>query len=177
MARKLEFVVNIAILIVAALASVVLVKNYLSRRTARDMPPQIAVGTKLSVPGIDWRVNGNTLVLAVSTNCHYCTESAPFYRRLAADLPRRRVHLTAILPENVEEGGKYLRSLGLQVSDVRQGSFRSLKIRGTPTLMLVDERGLIRYVWEGKLSAETEHQVIETVLATPASGSPARTGP
>ncbi len=177
MARKLEFVTNIAILIVAALASVVLVKNYLSQRTTRDMPQRIAIGTKLSVPGIDWGVNGNTLVLALSTNCHYCTESSPFYRRLSAELPRQRVHLTALLPENVEEGAKYVRSLGLQVSDVRQGSFQGLKIRGTPTLMLVDERGLVRFVWEGKLSAETEQQVIDTVLATPPSGFPTPTGP
>ncbi len=175
MARKLEIATNIAILIVATLASAVLVRNYLfPRTTTSERPPSVAVGTSLSVPGFDWRANGNTLVLALSTTCHFCSESAPFYRRLADELSRRRVHLTAILPQNADESAEYLRALQLQFGDVRQVPLRTLQIRGTPTLMLVDERGVVRHVWEGMLTAEKEQQVFEAVLATPSRGAPER---
>jgi hypothetical protein len=177
MARKLEIATNIAILIVATLASVVLVRNYLFPRTNGERPRSVALGTTLSVPGLDWRANGNTLVLALSTNCHFCSESAPFYRRLAAELSHRRVHLTAVLPQNADESGAYLRTLQLPVGDVRQIPLRTLQIRGTPTLMLVDERGVVRNVWEGKLTAEREQQVLEVVFAAPSRmPDPARIG-
>ncbi|HET8773913.1 MAG TPA: hypothetical protein VFP80_08990 [Thermoanaerobaculia bacterium] len=173
MARKLEIATNIAILIAATLASVVLVRNFLFPRTANSArPPSVAVGTTLSVPGFDWRSNGNTVVLALSTNCHFCSESAPFYRRLADELSRRRVHLTAVLPQDANESGEYLRALQLAFGDVRQIPLRTLQIRGTPTLLLVDERGVVRHVWEGKLTAEREQQVLETVLAIPARPTP-----
>jgi hypothetical protein len=174
MARKLEIATNVAILVVATLASVVLVRNYLFPRAKSERPRPVVVGTTLSVPGFDWRANGNTLVLALSTNCHYCSESAPFYRRLMDELSRRRVHLTAVLPQNADESGAYLRTLQLPVGDVRQIPLRTLQIRGTPTLLLVDERGVVRHVWEGKLTAEREQQVLAAVLATPSRGTPER---
>ena len=164
MTKKLETVTNIAILIVAVLAGAVLVKNYLLPRAPRKMPEQIPVGTKLSVPGVDWQANGNTLVLVLTTGCEYCSESAPFYRRLAAELPRQRVHMTAVLPQTVEEGREYLRKLEVDVSDVRQSSLEVLKIHATPTLVLADEQGVVLNVWLGQLSADKQQQVIETVL-------------
>jgi hypothetical protein len=178
MARKLETLTNIAVITVAVLASTVLVRNRLLTRAALRAPRQIAAGAKVSVPGLDWRAKGNTVLMALSPTCHFCTESAPFYRRLAAELSNRPVQLTALFPEGSEnKGGEYLKGLGLQVNDVREGSFSSLHIRGTPTLILVDEQGVARNVWAGKLSPETERDVIKTVLAaapccTPASGSP-----
>lgn len=173
MARKLEIATNIAILIAATLASVVLVRNFLFPGKANsERPPSVAVGTTLSVPGFDWRSNGNTVVLALSTSCHFCSESAPFYRRLADELSRRRVHLTAVLPQNADESSEYLRALQLAFGDVRQVPLRALQIRGTPTLLLVDERGVVRHVWEGKLTPEREQQVLEAVLAIPARPTP-----
>jgi hypothetical protein len=175
MARKLEIATNIAILIVATLATVVLARNFLFPRTTNgERPPSVAVGTTLSVPGFDWRANGTTVVLALSTNCHFCSESAPFYRRLAEELSRRRVHLTAVLPQNADESSDYLRALQLAFGDVRQIPLRTLQIRGTPTLLLVDERGVVRNVWEGKLTAEREQQVLEAVLDHPSPGPPDR---
>lgn len=163
MTKKLEVVTNIAILVVAVIASAVLVKNYLLSKPGRGMPLQIAVGEKFSLTGVDWQANGNTLVLALAPGCDSCSESAPFYRRLRAELPTRQVHMTAVLPESVEEGRQYLRSLQVEIGDVRQGSFRSLKINGTPTLILVDQQGVVRNVWLGRFPPEKEQQVIDTI--------------
>ena len=163
MTKKLEIATNVSILIVAILASAVLIKNYLLPQPQPDQPPQVAAGDKLSIEGIDWQANGNTLLVALSPGCDSCSESAPFYRRLATELPS--LHMTALLTQSVEEGRQYLRSLDVNISDVRQGSFRQLKIRGTPTLILVDQQGLVRNVWLGRPYAEKEQEVIETIRA------------
>jgi hypothetical protein len=162
MTKKLETVTNVAIVMVAVIASAVLVKNYLLAGSGRGRPPQIAVGEKFSLTGVEWQANGNTLVVALAPGCDSCSESAPFYRRLTAELPSQ-LHLTAVLPESVEEGREYLRSLKVEIGDVRQGSFRSLKIAGTPTLILVDQHGVVRNVWLGRFPPEKEQEVIDTI--------------
>lgn len=163
MTRKLDIVTNIAIVIVALIASAVLVKNYLQSKAEQGVPPQIGVGEKFSLTDVDWKGNGNTLVLALASGCDSCSESAPFYRRLTADLPAERVHITAVLPESVEESREYLRSLKVEIGDVRQGSFQSLKIKGTPTLILVDPEGVVRNVWLGRFPPDKEQQVIDII--------------
>lgn len=163
MTKKLDIVTNIALVIVAVIASAVLVRNYLLSRAGRDLPPQIAVGEKLSLTGVDWQGYGATLVLALAPGCDSCSESAPFYRRLTAELATQRVHMTGVLPASVEESREYLRSLKVEIADVRQGSFEALKIRGTPTLILVDQQGVVVNVWLGRFPPEQEQQVIDTI--------------
>lgn len=88
---KIETAANIATLCTALLVSAVLVKTYLLPSQSRNVLParlpvsaneSVVVGTSLSdrVPGVDWNKDGQTLLLALSTGCHYCTESAPFFR-------------------------------------------------------------------------------------------------
>jgi thiol-disulfide isomerase/thioredoxin len=163
MTKKLDILTNIAIVIVALIASAVLVKNYLLSKPEQGVPLQIAVGEKLSLTDVDWKGNRNTLVLALTPGCDSCSESAPFYRRLSAELPVQRVHLTAVLPASVEESREYLRSLKVEIGDVRQGSFQSLKVEGTPTLILVDEEGVVRNVWLGRFPPDKEQQVIDII--------------
>lgn len=163
MNKKLDIATNIALVMAALIASVVLVRNYLLSRSEREMPPQIAVGEKLPLAGVDWRGNGTTLVLALAPGCDSCRESAAFYRRLTAELATQRIHMTAVLPERVEESREYLRSLKVEIGDVRQCSFEDLKIRGTPTLILVDEQGAVLNVWLGRLPPENEQQAIDTI--------------
>jgi hypothetical protein len=163
MTKRLESVTNIAILIAAVIASAVLVRNYFLSGPGPGLPPQIAVGEKFPLADVDWKGNGNTLVLALAPGCESCSESAPFYRRLTAELPAQRIHMTAVLPESVEQSREYLRGLVVEVDDVRQGSFALLKIRGTPTLILVDEQGVVRNVWLGRFPPDKEQQVIDTI--------------
>ena len=163
MTKRLESVTNIAILIAAVIASAVLVRNYLLSGPGPDLPPQIGVGEKFPLADVDWKANGTTLVLALAPGCDSCSESAPFYRRLTGELAAQRIHMTAVLPESVEDSREYLRRLKVEVGDVRQGSFESLKIRGTPTLILIDAQGVVRNVWLGRFPPDREQQVIDTI--------------
>lgn len=164
--RRVEFATNLAIIITALLICAVIVKAYfLSPRppTAGAAEVRTRVGETLSIPGIEWPGRARTLVLALSSDCGYCTSSAPFYQRLAQQ--RGEVRLVAVTPHKVEAGRKYLEKLGVPVSEVTQVPLESIGVQGTPTLLLVDERGSVTKEWIGKLPAEQEAEVLDHLSA------------
>ncbi len=150
--EKTEAVSNIATVCVATLLSVVLVKLYLlpaQRVTAPVRPAaptvaSVAAGTSLKdkLPGVDWASNEKTLVLAISTTCHFCRESEPFYRRLRQELGGR-MKIIAVLPPPTTEAEQYLKSADLRVDQVKELSLDRIGVRGTPTILLVDGKGVV----------------------------------
>ena len=164
MIKRLEAFTNVAILVVATLASAALVK-YLRSPQQGLLPPQVKVGQSLDLRGIDWQSSRSTLVMALQTTCHFCSESAPFYRRLVAAAGQSHVPIVAVLPEAKHESEAYLRELQVDVPNVRQVSFRDIQIRGTPTLLLVDRTGVVRQMWVGKLPADREQDVLDQLDA------------
>lgn len=163
MFRGTEMAANVAIVIVGIVLGVVLVKNNLLQSPpAMAAPPAgIAPGTKLDLPGVDWQANERTLVLALSTGCRFCTESAPFYKRLAQEKPNlKNIRLVAVFPEPVEQSRKYLSDLGVTVDEVRQGRLDSLGVVGTPTLIVADANGAVAGSLRGKLSSDKENELL-----------------
>ena len=161
---KLEVLANAATILVSLLLSAVLVKVFLlPQPVAHPSGPafRVARGTNIrsTLPGVDWAKNGRTLVLAVSTRCHLCSESAPFFRRITQERPKD-VRLVAVLPQPVSDARKYLEEEGVLVDDVRQAPLSSIGVTGTPTLLLVDRDGTVGDVWTGKLPEDGERQVL-----------------
>lgn len=148
---------NVAI-ILAVLAIVVLfVRNYTRKP---DFPPTIAAGAKLPLKDANWQSSQKSLVLAVSTTCHFCEESAGFYRQLVSQCKQQHVRVIAVLPQSVGESESYLKNEGVTVDEVRQVVFSDMQIGGTPTLLLVDGSGTVKDVWIGKLPDDQEKDVI-----------------
>lgn len=164
LSKAIETSANIAIIMVSVLLCVTLIKNEFnsSPQPAASGPPKantsIRQGDKLTLPEVDWQKNGQTLLLALSTTCHYCTESAAFYRRLKQD--GGDIHLLAVFPQAAEEGEAYLKKLAVPVDEVRQVPFESLNVSGTPTVLLVDGSGEVKASWVGKLPSNQETEVI-----------------
>ncbi len=160
--KRIELVANLAIIVVAIMLGVVLVKTY-RRSSAAQTTATAAVrpGTKLSLPGVDWKANGRTLVMALSTQCHFCSESAQFYQRVAQERTRAgSLRLVAVLPQPVDESQQYLKELGVTVDDVKQLRLDSIGVNGTPTLIMANSEGIVADSWRGKLSDEKELEVI-----------------
>lgn len=166
MFKGTELAANVAIILVGILLGTVLVKNNLfSSPPAMAAPPAaptaIAPGTKLSVAGVDWKANQRTLILALSVGCRFCTESAPFYKRLAqerANFPN--IRLVAVFPQPVAEAQKYLSDLGVSVDEVRQARLDSIGVAGTPTLIFADASGAVVASWRGKLPGDKETELL-----------------
>ncbi len=166
MSQKIELAANVAIIVVCLLVGATLVKRHLLPEAGSAAPrgDEVQPGAKLALPAVNWSASPRSLVLVLSNHCHFCTESAPFYRRLATQAPKT-LRLIAVLPQSVQEGQDYLRTLELPVTEVRQANPASLKVRGTPTLILVDQQGLVTKVWRGKLSTEREAEVIASLAS------------
>lgn len=162
--KRVELLANVVIIVVAVLLGGVLVKRYLlPQAESPQAQARIQPGTKLSVPGIEWGKNERTLLLVLSTTCHYCTESSPFYQRLAREKAEKGgVGLVALLPQSVDESQKYLNGLGVSVDDIKQAGPDAVPVRGTPTLIMADREGAVVESWVGKLPAEKEAEVLNS---------------
>lgn len=162
--KKLEAAAYVAIILLALVTAAVLAKKFLLAGAGRP-DPRIAAGTKLSLPGVDWAERDKTMLLVLSTDCRYCTESAPFYQRVAAEAARLpNVRLVAALPQPPGESREYLSRHGVAVGEVVQALPPALGVAGTPTLILVDRSGAVVRSWVGKLP-EGEEAAVLTMLA------------
>jgi hypothetical protein len=170
--KRIEAGANVAIIVVALLLGAVLVKRFLLPGGEAARPDlRVPAGTKATLPGVDWARNGRTLVLVLSRDCRFCTESAPFYRRLAGEAGGRRdIRLVAVFPQTVEEGREYLDGLQVKVHEVVQAAPSSTGAGGTPTLILVDGVGVVQNSWVGQLAAPEESDVLDQVRGTNSSG-------
>lgn len=178
MIKKLEVLANVAVVITSLVLCSVLVKKYFFRAAKQEPSveaaqakapdsnasrrPSIQAGTKISLPGIDWSKSSRTVVLALSTTCHFCSESAPFYQKLQQQ-KQNTVRLVAVFPQPVEDSRNYLNRLGVSVSDVVQSSLSSVGVSGTPTLLLIDNEGSVTDSWVGRLSDSEAARVIEQI--------------
>jgi peroxiredoxin len=175
--RTAQFLSNIATIIIAVLLGLVVVKIYLfnseplSRGRQRVdnpamLPPsarpvqESPVGKSIAIENVNWKENGKTLVLYVSATCHFCTESSPFYQRLVKENSSNGVTLLAVLPQSVEESKAYLKAQDINITQVYNTSLASIGVRATPTLLLVDEDGVVAESWRGKLTADQEAEVL-----------------
>jgi thioredoxin-related protein len=113
--------------------------------------------------GIDWSSSRCTLLVAVQPGCPYCTRSARFYKALLAATSTNSFRIVAVSSESVDATTAYIHSLGLDVQHVLEANFDDLRIQGTPTLLLVNNRGSIVSTWVGVLSAQGERDVFRTL--------------
>ncbi|MPY86870.1 MAG: redoxin family protein [Luteitalea sp.] len=161
LAKKLEVVANVAIIVVALFLGVILLQMFvLSPRNAGQ--PEIAAGTKVSLDEVQWEKSKQTLVLALAVGCGFCTESAPFYQQLVKETANKSdVQLIAVLPQEIGEARQYLDSLKVSIKEVRQHPLSSLNVVGTPTLILVNNKGEVTDSWIGRLQADEEAEVLK----------------
>jgi hypothetical protein len=155
--RLIEIGANIGIVIVALLCILIWVKNYGTRSDHRTQ--SITFGTQLSLKDVKWNYHQNTIIFALSTSCHFCNESAPFYRDLVKKCAHEHVHTIAVLPQPMQEASSYLRGEGVSLDEIKSASLGTIQVSGTPTLILVDQYGKVQDAWIGKLSLEQEKQV------------------
>lgn len=144
----------------------------------RLMPPQgnfypIRPGVTLHAPrDYRWESYPGTLLVGLRVGCGYCRSSRGFYGQMLLMEHRHQscAHMLAVFPDDANAVRREM-SPELGAMDVRSGvDLVSLEIPGTPTLLLVDGRGLVRSVWFGKLGAEEERAVLKTV-ACPATAN------
>jgi hypothetical protein len=170
--KKAEIASNISIVVVALIVTLVLVKkSFFNGSQPSDSSPAPVAGTALSFPGVDWNSHRKNLLLVMSTQCRFCSESAPFYRRLADEATRNKdARLIAFLPQEVAEGRKYLSEMNVPVAEVFRLTPDSIATRGFPTLVLVDGKGVVKETWVGQLTPNQESDVLNRLKCEDCGG-------
>jgi thiol-disulfide isomerase/thioredoxin len=163
--KKLELTANIAIILVAVILGYVLVKQFVFTPAPAAPGPmkQPQAGATVTLPDTDLSTSEKTLILAIKKGCHFCSESASFYQKLAQLAPEKGVRIIAAFPHSVEEGQGYLKELNVPVTELKQADFNALSVGGTPTIILADKNGKVQKFWVGKLPADKEAEVINSL--------------
>jgi len=103
-----------------------------------------------------------TLLIFVRDGCRYCDASMEFYRRLGTS--QRKVRLAVVSYDPRETLSEYVSRHRLQVDLVRSVPRGSLKLQGTPTLLLVGVDRRVQAIWSGQLqSADQEKEVLRAI--------------
>jgi hypothetical protein len=162
----LETASTIAVMIAALVVSGVFLLSYLKPKT-KPMPTLKAgfeKGQRLPpIPGISYGDAPKTLVIALNTNCRFCSESVPFYNRLAEAQRSNKtpVRILTVFPNSEHEVQQYTQEHQFALTSKSAVSLQSLNIDATPTMILLDRNGTIVDFWVGKLSESAEEQVVK----------------
>ncbi len=164
----LDTAANIAIILVCAIAAVVLVRNQFFPARPAGGPPQVEKGEQFAaLKGAVPAGASRALVVAVSPTCHYCNDSLPFYKHLVDERNSKgsAVKFIAAVPSEdskAPETAKFT-SAGVTPDNVVHLDFSTIKVPGTPTLLLVDNNGKVLNVWVGKLDEGSEKEVLKVL--------------
>jgi thioredoxin-related protein len=164
----LDTAANIAIIVVCAMAAVAIGLNIRDRMFPPPPPPmpgQVAKGQQFDqLKNVVPAGSDRALVVAVAPQCHFCNDSLPFYKQLVDQRNQKGsgVKFVAAVPNEeakAEESQKFT-GAGVQVDNMVHIDFASIKVPGTPTMLLVDKQGKVLDVWVGKLNEDGEKEVL-----------------
>lgn len=160
--EKVELTANILIICVAVLIGIVVVQKYFFSSPTPNQPARLqpVTGAKMNLQDVNFSNQPKTLILALQTGCHFCNESASFYKRIVETVKDKNIKLVAVFPTEVEKSAAHLKELGLTNMEVRSSPLNALQVSGTPTLILINNKSEITDYWVGKLPPDKEIEVI-----------------
>lgn len=158
--KRLEVAANGAILCLCLMLMGILAWKLVLPKGTSTARNQVPIGKTLKLPGVDWSTANGAVVLALSTQCHYCTESAPFYKKLVEASQAKQVRVIAVLPQARSESQQYLQTHQISVQEIVQTQLPAIYVKATPTVLFVDRTGVVIDGWVGKLSPEHEQEML-----------------
>ena len=111
------------------------------------------------------RQRSTYVLIAISPGCPFCSQSAPFYRRLTSVAAQRgNVRVIAIMPPNRDSDAAYVAAENLPFTEFHYDSLNRAGVAGTPTLFVVDASGIVLHSWEGRLNGDAERAAMAEVF-------------
>jgi len=166
--KYLDKMANIAVIVAVVVFLGLVVRGDIGWHRATPPPAQELVGKSVSLPGVQFPRGRNWLLLVVSTTCHFCKDSMPFYRQLA-EKARGRLDIVAVLPQPQAEAQKFLQDAGVEANQIVSASPGAVGTRGTPTVLLVDGSGKVVQAWVGRLDENGQQNLLAVALPSKAS--------
>ncbi len=161
---KLETVTHVFLIGVCCLAGGLLIEQrFFSAPEDEPVPARSAVGREVNLPGADWQAAPFSVLLQISSTCHFCDESMPFYKQLiSARQQAAKVPVIVASRDAVAVMRKHLEDRQVIVDKVLHARLESFA-PVTPTVYIVDSKGLVRRVFIGKLNSSGEKELLAIV--------------
>ena len=171
MTIRSDTIANVALTVMCLLVSGAVVERFLLPKLSTESPGTAALRSdeafadligRLAVPN-----SKATAVIVVSSRCRFCTDSVEFYQRLVAlrnesGFSGFATVFVGLLDE--QDASAFVKANQLPMDDVRPTpQDLRVKVRGTPTLIVLNGSGRIVGSWAGKLAAARETNVITTI--------------
>ncbi len=168
--KYLEKVTNITVIVAVVVFLAVTIKSQIDKRNTsvvsvaqNNFSPQALVGRTVNLPNLSYPLKNKTLVMFISTTCHFCKASEPFYQQLAMKAPGR-FDLVAVLPQPQDQADAYLKSSSISARKVISTNLSSAGVTATPTLLLLSPVGRVEKAWVGLLDEQGQKSVLEAVM-------------
>jgi hypothetical protein len=162
---KLETVTHVFLIGVCCLAGGLLIEQrfFSSPETGAELPAAL-VGREVKLPGADWQAAPLSVVLQISSTCHFCNESMPFYRQLMAARQAQAAKVPVIVAsaDAVAVIRKHLEDEQVSVDKVLHSRMEAFGT-GTPTVYIVDSKGVVKRAFVGKLDSSGEKELLSIV--------------
>ena len=112
--------------------------------------------------GINFGLKPKTLIMALHSECQFCSESVPFCQRL---LDEDRSSVQFVVAALADDTGMqdYLASAALIPDTIVFLDGDEIPVNGTPTLLLADGAGVVTDSWVGLLSPGLEAEVLTEI--------------
>jgi hypothetical protein len=125
-----------------------------------------AIGEPFPDIGVSFQDSDQSLVMFVMSTCPVCTDSMPFYNEVqrTRDAVQAHLPLVAISFESQRALDGYLSAHAFHPDVARSVSPTVIKLRRTPTLLLVGRDQKVREVWRGRLSPERQEDLLKAAL-------------
>lgn len=159
--KRLDLITNVAVIVTSVALLGFLGNLWYQNHHAplsRVERARALVGSTVQLPGVDFTRKNKTLLIAISSTCHFCQESQPFYSQLT-HTPGVTANLIAVLPMPQSDAENYVHSTISPSLQVVSASLATIGVNSTPTLLLVDSKGKIEKAWIGKLDDVGQKQV------------------
>jgi hypothetical protein len=130
----------------------------------RAESPAYATGQTIDVPAEWYQAKPYTLVLFTRASCGACQQAQPFLQQLIADVRAKGEVVVASPGLEPDLDREYARQLGVDPAHVRNVP-AGLRVRATPTLVLVNQRGRILGAWEGVGPADQQTTIQKSIHA------------
>jgi hypothetical protein len=162
---KLETTTHVFLIGLCCLAGGLLIEQrFFPAPEAEMVSARNLVGREVKLPGADWQAAPFSVLLQISSTCRFCNESMPFYKQLitARQAKAAKVPLIVASGDAVAVMRKYLEDRQVIVDKVLHSRLESLGT-GTPTVYIVDSKGLVRRAFIGELDSSGEKELLSIV--------------
>lgn len=152
--RWLDRATNVAVLMIAVISIWFFFSGQLRLSSTS---PQAFYKAGDAIDMAKLRHEGPALILVSRSTCPACATSLDFYRQL------NEVAVVAVASESITDNRSFLESGGIKVASLVSLEESELRVNSVPALIAVDSSGRVIQGWLGKLTEESESEVLQVL--------------